>query len=76
MKEESKLVYNANCRTKSIKGDFKAPLEGFSIYNFSIDYESKGDFNNLIETISECCVHLGLVDTIEDIPIFKYKLPV
>lgn len=60
------------CITASYRDEPK-PVEDRHMKSFPMfEAESKGDFQNLIQTISECCVHLGLVDSIKDIPVFTY----
>lgn len=60
------------CLTASYR-DEPSPIEGRHLRTFSMfEAERKGDFNNLIETISNLCYELGLVDSVEDIPIIKY----
>lgn len=60
------------CLTASYR-DEPNPIEGRHMKSFPMfEAEHKGDFSNLIQTISECCVYLGLVDKVSDIPIFTY----
>jgi len=50
------------------------PIEGRHLRSFSMfEAEHKGDFNHLIETLSELIVHLGFVKKTEDIPFFTYN---
>jgi len=60
------------CLTASYR-DEPNPIEGRHMKSFPMfEAEHKGDFSNLIQTISECCVYLGLVEKVADIPIFTY----
>lgn len=75
---ERDLLVNADevdgvyCLTASYR-DEPNPIPGRHMKTFPMfEAEHKGDFDHLINTISRCCVHLGLVEKIEDIPIFTY----
>lgn len=60
------------CLTASYR-DEPAPILGRHKTTFPMfEAEHKGNFNHLIQTISECCVYLGLVEKTTDIPIFTY----
>lgn len=60
------------CITASYR-DEPNPIEDRHMKSFPMfEAEHKGNFEHLIETISDCCVHLGLVDKKEDIKIFDY----
>lgn len=60
------------CITASYR-DEPNPIENRHMKSFPMfEAEHKGDFNHLIKTISECCVYLGLVNSVDDIPIFTY----
>lgn len=61
------------CVTASYR-DEPNPVEDRHMKSFPMfEAEHKGNFKHLIETISNCCVHLGLVKHIDDIRIFTYK---
>lgn len=60
------------CLTASYR-DEPNPIPGRHMKSFPMfEAEHKGNFDHLIETISNCCVHLGLVDHKDDIPVFTY----
>lgn len=60
------------CLTASYR-DEPNPIVGRHKTTFPMfEAEHKGDFEHLIQTISRCCVDLGLVEKVEDIPIFTY----
>lgn len=60
------------CITASYR-DEPNPIPGRHMKSFPMfEVEHKGNFDHLISTVSRCCVHLGLVDKVEDIPIFTY----
>ncbi len=60
------------CLTASYR-DEPAPILGRHKTTFPMfEAEHKGDYEHLIQTISRCCVDLGLIDNTKDIPIFTY----
>jgi aspartyl/asparaginyl-tRNA synthetase len=60
------------CVTASYR-DEPNPIKDRHLKSFPMfEAEHKGDMDHLIQTISECCVHLGLINKSSDIPIFKY----
>ena len=75
LEEELMVTKNVDglfCITASYR-DEPNPIPGRHMKTFPMfEAEHKGDFDHLIETISECCVYLGLVKSIKDIPIFTY----
>jgi len=77
MNLEEELLLNPNlkglfCLTASYRDEPK-PIDNRHQKTFPMfEAEYRGDFDHLIKTVSECCVHLGLVKKIEDIPIFTY----
>jgi len=77
MNLEEELMLNKNidglfCLTASYR-DEPNPIPDRHKLSFPMfEAEHKGNFDHLIKTISECCVHLDLVDNVDDIPIFTY----
>jgi aspartyl/asparaginyl-tRNA synthetase len=75
--EEELMIYQDKldgvfCLTASYR-DEPNPIEDRHMKTFPMfEAEHKGNFDHLIQTISECCVYLGLVDSVDDIPIFTY----
>jgi len=68
----SEEVDGVFCLTASYR-DEPNPIENRHLKSFPMfEAEHKGDFENLIQTISECCVYLDLVEKVQDIPIFTY----
>lgn len=60
------------CLTSSYR-DEPNPVDDRHMKTFPMfEAEKTGDFGDLVSTISECCVHLGLVDSKSDIKEFKY----
>jgi len=75
---ERDLMINADkldgvyCLTASYR-DEPNPIHGRHLKSFPMfEVEHKGNFKHLIDTVSRCCVHLELVENVEDIPIFTY----
>ena len=70
MPEEADGIY---CTTTTYR-DEKNPIENRHKKIFGMfEFEHKGDFQGLIRTMSELSVHLGFVESIEDIPFFTYN---
>lgn len=68
----AKNVNGVYCLTTSYR-DEPNPIEGRHNKIFPMwEAEHKGDFEHLLKTLSELCVHLGFVEKTEDIPIFTY----
>lgn len=60
------------CLTTSYR-DEPTPIEGRHDKIFPMfEFEHKGGYKELLKTLSELSVHLGLVDKVEDIPLFTY----
>lgn len=60
------------CLTTSYR-DEKSPIEGRHNKIFPMfEAEHTGDYNNLLDTLSELCVHLKFVNSINDIRFFTY----
>lgn len=69
MPEQADGIY---CMTTSYR-DEPNPVPGRHDKIFPMfEFEHKGDFDSLVKTLSELCVHLEFVDKVEDIPIFNY----
>ena len=61
------------CLTASYREE-PNPIPNRHMLSFSMfECESKGDFDNLLDTLSELMVHLGLVEHTSDIPFFTYN---
>ncbi len=61
------------CLTASYR-DEPNPIPQRHLKNFQMwEAEKKGDFHDLLKTLSELVVELGLVDKTEDIPFFTYN---
>lgn len=76
---ERDLMSNADklngvyCITASYR-DEPNPIPGRHNLTFPMfEFEHKGDYKNLIDTLSDLSVHLGLVESIEKIPFFTYN---
>lgn len=68
--EEADGIY---CMTTSYR-DEPNPIEGRHKKIFGMfEVEHKGDFQGLIDTLCNLCIHLGLVNKIEEIPFFTYN---
>ena len=69
MPEEADGIY---CMTTSYR-DEPNPIPGRHDKIFPMwEFEHKGDFQDLVKTLSELSVHLGFVKSVEEIPIFTY----
>jgi aspartyl/asparaginyl-tRNA synthetase len=69
MPEEADGIY---CMTTSYR-DEPNPIPGRHDKIFPMwEFEHKGNFQDLINTLSELSVHLGFIDKVENIPIFTY----
>lgn len=78
MNLEEELLLNADeldgvyCLTASYR-DEPNPIPGRHMKSFPMfEVEHKGNFDHLIDTVSRCCVHLGLVEKVENIQMFTY----
>lgn len=61
------------CLTTSYR-DEPNPIEGRHEKIFGMfEAEHKGDFNHLLDTLKNICVHLELVKSVDDIPFFTYN---
>lgn len=61
------------CLTSSYR-DEPNPVEGRHLKSFCMfEAEHKGDFQHLLNTLSDLMVHLGLVENSKDIPFFTYN---
>lgn len=61
------------CMTTSYR-DEPNPIEGRHDKIFPMfEFEHKGDFEDLIMTMSELSVHLGFVNSVDDIPLLDYN---
>ena len=61
------------CLTASYR-DEPNPIPGRHLRSFQMwEAERKGDFANLLQTLSELMVHLKLISKVEDIPFFTYN---
>jgi len=76
---ERDLLINYNkidgvyCLTTSYRDEVN-PIENRHEKIFGMfEAEHKGNFTHLLETLKNICVHLGLVQHVEDIPIFTYN---
>ena len=73
--EHDILKYNAEgvyCLTTSYR-DEPNPIEGRHDKIFPMfEFEHKGDYQDLLKTLSELSVHMGFVKSVEDIPMFTY----
>lgn len=50
------------------------PIENRHEKSFGMfEAEHKGDFNHLLDTLKDICVHMGLVDDVKNIPFFTYR---
>jgi aspartyl/asparaginyl-tRNA synthetase len=68
-----KEIDGVYCLTTSYR-DEPNPIEGRHEKIFGMfEAEHKGDFNHLLDTLKNVCVYLGLVENIEDIPIYTYQ---
>ena len=71
--KNSKSLDGVYCLTASYR-DEPNPIPGRHLSTFCMwEAEHKGDFNHLLQTLSELVVHLGLVEKTEDIPFFTYN---
>jgi len=61
------------CLTASYREE-PNPIPGRHLTSFCMfEAERKGDFDNLLNTLSELMVYLGFVNNIKDIPFFTYN---
>lgn len=69
----SDKVDGVYCLTASYR-DEPNPIQGRHNLTFPMwEFESKGDYKDLIQTLSALAVHLGLIESVEKIPLFTYN---
>ena len=69
----SEIIDALFCLTASYREE-PNPIPGRHLTSFCMfEAERKGDFDNLIETLSELMVYLGFVSNVKDIPFFTYN---
>ena len=66
-------VEGVYCLTASYR-DEPNPIPGRHNLTFPMwEFEKKGNYQDLIQTLSELSVHLGLAESVEEIPLFTYN---